>query len=126
MEKNWSAHEDRPTNLTPLTSSFPWTVAFLVLAAVALGGYWYFFLQEKDIPAPPPAQPAKAVPEAPKAEPAVRYPLAEPKPEAAAKPLPALEASDTMMADALSSLMGAKPFARPSPNRRVPPPPAAN
>lgn len=111
MEKNWSAHEDRPGNLTPLTSSFPWTVAFLALVAVALGAYGWFFLQEKEKPAAPQAEPPKAVQEAPKAEPAVRYPLAQPQAEAGTKPLPALESSDSLMADALSSLMGAQPFA---------------
>jgi len=109
--ENWTAGDERPHNLTPLTSSFPWTVVFLLLFAAALGGYWYFFLNEKEKPVATPAPQASSTPqEQPKAEPAVRHPLAEPKAEAGAKPLPALDQSDTMMRDTLSSLMGAKPF----------------
>ncbi len=101
--------EERPYGREPGSSSAWWVFALVVTLLGAAAALYYFWPRSEPAPAPQPAPPAsQAAPQAP-AEPSVRHPIETPTPEAS-KGLPTLENSDSMMRDALSSLIGAKPF----------------
>ena len=87
----------------------------VLLLAAAAAGYWFFLRPPEPVAsrefAPPPVAQAPVAPAPPPAlEPAIKHPLETPPPEPA-QPLPALGDSDASVADALSGLLGAKPFA---------------
>ncbi|HYG53693.1 MAG TPA: DUF3014 domain-containing protein [Burkholderiales bacterium] len=112
--ENWTVHhEDRPHHLRPMQSSFAWPATLVVAAFAAALGYYYYSLEKPTRQPQPVAEKRveeKAPPARPTEVPAVQHPIAPPPAAAGDKPLPALEASDTMMRDTLSSLMGTKPF----------------
>jgi len=99
--------EERPYGREPGSSSTWWIFALIVTLLGGAAALYYFWPRSE-----PPAKPAPAVaqpaPQAP-AEPAIRHPIEGPAPEAS-KGLPTLENSDSMMREALSSLIGVKPF----------------
>jgi hypothetical protein len=109
--KEWAMREDRPYT-RPQGSSSPWWAFALGVALLGGGAALYYFWPRGEAPAPiRPAAPAVEQP-APQAsaEPGIRHPLETPSAEAS-KGLPSLENSDSMMRDALTSLLGAKSFA---------------
>ena len=112
MEK-WTAHDDdRPSHLAPASSSFPWLAVAGVLLLAAGGLGYYYSTREAPPPATPQVQAAKpAEPAAPAPEPAIRHPLPPVPPAEAPKAMPTLENSDAMMREALTNLLGTKPFA---------------
>ena len=102
--------EDRPYSRPPASSS-PWWAFALGVALLGGAAALYYFWPRGEGPAPlRQPTPAAQAPAAP-AEPAIRHPLVTPGAEAA-KGLPSLDNSDSMMRDALSALLGAKPFAQ--------------
>jgi len=111
--EEWSVRDDRP-RLRPAESSYAWPAVLAVALIAALAAVYYWYLREP--PAPPaPAETASAQTAAEpasqsSAQPAIRHRLAAPEPEAA-KPLPTLDNSDTMMRHSLVDLMGGKAFA---------------
>ncbi len=110
MEK-WTAQEDRPVNLAPV-SSFPWIPVLLVVGGIAAAAVWVYMSRESARPAPVPQAAVQKAPEkAAPAEPAVRHPAPALPIGEAPKSLPTLENSDSMMRDALTGLLGTKPFA---------------
>jgi hypothetical protein len=111
MNEKWTAQEDRPVNLAPV-SSFPWIPVVAVVGGIAAAGWWVYTNREASRPAPPPqAQVQGPSEKATPAEPAVRHPAPALPIGEAPKSLPTLENSDSMMRDALTGLMGTKPFA---------------
>src|SRR5687767_6495000 len=109
MEK-WTVHDDRPGNLAPV-SSFPWIPVLAGIALLAGVAGYYYTAMDKPAPAKPTEIPKVAEKAPPAPEPAVRYPVPPMAVGDAPKSLPTLENSDSMMRDALSGLLGAKPFA---------------
>lgn len=120
--EDWSVDDDRP-HLRP-NESFPtWLVPALAIALVVGLAGTYAWWQTRgffgwSLPAETPAVQAQAEPvrepapaPPPSAQPEVRHPLPAPESQAAAKPLPTLEMSDTMARHALVDLMGSKAFA---------------
>lgn len=91
----------------PMKNAAWWVV--LVLAGIAAGVYYWWQRQEPQ-PPPPPVAEAPPPPQAP-AEPKIMHPIQE-TPGERAKPLPALDASDPAMREALAGLVGQKPFAQ--------------
>ena len=88
-------------------------VSALLLAAAGGAAYWYFVHQQAPVTsAEPPATTARApaaeTPPTP-AVPAIRFPLEPPEAEPAAK-LPALDASDALVAETLARVFGNKAF----------------
>lgn len=85
----------------------------MVLLAGGAAAYYYFWAGKP--PVPPPASPTRAESErttAPAiAEPAIRHPLDTAQSTKAAKPLPALDESDTTLWKALAELLGKKSLA---------------
>jgi hypothetical protein len=106
----WPVHDDTPyLRRPPESSSAWWLVVLLVVLGVAAAGY--YFLQRSEEPTALPGTPApraEAPPAAPETAPAIRHPIETPGNET--QPLPTLENSDSMMRQALSELMGRKPF----------------
>lgn len=89
---------------TKQTSIGQWLVAAVVIVAVAAGGYlvWRKAMQAK---APAPAVAPATVSTAPAPQPTVQHPISQAGPaEAASAPLPALDASDGVVAEALANL----------------------
>ena len=101
--------EERPHGREPGSSTAWWAFALIVTLLGGAAALYYFWPGSEPAPAQPPApavsQPAPAAP----AEPAIRHPLEAPAPQAS-QGLPTLRNSDSMMRDALSALIGAKPF----------------
>ena len=126
--EQWSVRDDRPHYARPSERSYTWlvvTLALALIAALAGGFYWYvsrnlapFSLSETAAtPAPVPPRMASAPPAAP-APIAAQEPAAQPErpsvpvpPPQAAKALPTLEMSDTMMRRSLAGLIGREAFA---------------
>ena len=114
--EQWSVRDDRPYQ-RPAESSYTWLIpAFVVVlvAGLAGGAYWWQTkgFQGWSLPDDAPAAQAKAEPApAPAPPPEIRHPLPAPEPEATARPLPALDTSDTMVRHGLVDLMGRKAFA---------------
>ena len=114
--EEWSVRDDRP-HLRPAESSYTWLVPALAIALVAglaAAFYWWQVrgFQGWSVPDETPAAQAKAEPAPqPTPQPEVRHPLPAPEQEAAAKPLPTLDMSDTMVRHSLVDLMGRKAFA---------------
>ena len=103
--EQWSVEDERPY-LRPERSAFPWIVAALAIALIAgIGYYYYSYLPARDVQ-PAPAAKTEPAPRA-EAQPAIQHPL--PGPEAA-KSLPTLENSDSMMRESLAELLGRKGF----------------
>jgi hypothetical protein len=111
MEK-WTVQDDRPNNLAPVRSSFPWIPLVIVLGLGAgVAGYYYAGLEKPRAPAAQPEAPQVAEKTPAPPEPAVRHPVPPLPVGEAPKSLPTLEQSDAMMREAISGLIGAKPFA---------------
>jgi len=92
----------------PATTALWWLVAAVLLAGGAATYYFY----SGTPPAPPPSRADSGGAKAPaNAEPAIRYPLGSAKPDRPAKPLPALDASDSTLWEALADLLGTKALA---------------
>ena len=117
--EEWSVRDDRP-HPRPAESSYAWLVpalAIAVIAGIAAASYWLYMRQYQALLAPgeTPAAQAKAepAPQPSPPQPEVRYPLPAPAPEpqAAVKPLPTLDMSDTMARHSLVDLMGRQAFA---------------
>jgi len=111
--EEWSVRDDDRPLLRPKASrTWPLVLGVAVLAAAAGGFYYYLKQHAPRVPeAPPPALPAQV---APAPAPAVPQPapmgrLEAPEPEAA-KPLPTLDNSDSMMRELLAGLLGRKAF----------------
>src|SRR5689334_19647128 len=102
MEQWTTAGEERPYIRNEGSKPYPWIIGLLLVLLAASVGYYYYYthvLAPQALPAPA-AAPERAAP-APQAEtPPVRLPA----PEAAAKPLPTLENSDSMMRDSIAGL----------------------
>lgn len=93
----------------PAPKALWWPVLAVLLAGAA--AVVYFWSGKSPAPAPPTragAGPAKAPASV---EPAIRHPLDTVQPEKAAKPLPALDESDTTLWEALAELLGKKTLA---------------
>ncbi|MGQ0546375.1 MAG: DUF3014 domain-containing protein [Betaproteobacteria bacterium] len=116
----WSVRDERPY-LRHEPRSHAWVVvlALALIAGIAAASYWYAtserlpsWLVPPQTASAPAAAPPAAAPPAPKAspEPEVRRPLPPPQAEPA-RPLPALDVSDTMMRHELVELMGGEAFA---------------
>lgn len=113
MEERWTARDDSPyprDSESSRSSKWGWALALLVTLVGGAWGIYYFWPPPAPVPqeaarAPVAEKPAPATP----AEPAIRHPLEAPAAEAA-QGLPSLDNSDSMMRDALSALLGAKPF----------------
>lgn len=98
-----------------------WLSGCVVVVGVAGGGYWWWTLHQPATTAPqaestpaPTAAPAAAVPlvQASKPPPAIQYPVEGlPLPSGDGTPLPALDASDPVVKDALAVLLGSKAVA---------------
>lgn len=89
------------------TTALWWLLASVLLAGGAAAYYFYF----RQPPASPlPQTRADAVPSKAPAdtEPAIRHPLETAQPGSLPKPLPALDASDTVLWEALAELLGKK------------------
>lgn len=82
-----------------------WLIGIAAAIAVAVIGY-YVWRQTRPVEVPPPAPQAEAPAPAPApaAEPQVQHPL----PQAEAEPLPPIEASDALLTDSLTKLLGKK------------------
>ena len=111
--EEWSVRDDRP-HLRPAERSYAWPAVLAIALIAGLAALYYWYAREHQAP-PAPAETASAqttAEPAPQAspQPAIRHPLAAPEPEAA-KPLPTLDNSDTMMRHSLVDLMGGKAFA---------------
>ena len=78
-----------------------WLVVLPVLGGIA-AGFYYWQTGQQEPPPPPPV----TAPPAPPPEPPIRHPIKEAAPSE--KPLPALEASDDAMVEALSGFFGQK------------------
>lgn len=88
-------------------SIWPWLLAVLV---AGVGGIaWYLYRQQQQETLPPP--PRSSAPAAPAAAPQTHYPIEETTPAAPAKPLPALDDSDTSAQEALDGLIGRQTLA---------------
>ena len=86
-----------------------WGASIAVLFAGASAAYYYWFVQS---PKPPRTPVVAAPPKTPaKAAPAIRHPLATAQADKAATPLPALDASDATLWEALAELLGKKTLA---------------
>lgn len=93
----------------------------MVVVGVAGGGYWWWTLHQPATPAPqaestpvPTVAPAAVVPlvQASQPPPAIKYPVEEPPvPGGDGMSLPALDASDRVVKDALAVLLGSKSVA---------------
>ncbi len=111
-EGQWTLRADDRPYLPPARSSHAWLVWLVVIALIATGGaYSYYLYRRASTQVPPPAPPAAVpVPQAAAPEtapPAIRYPVqSEPAPG-----LPSLENSDSMLRDAIAKLIGQKAFA---------------
>ncbi|MBI2754222.1 MAG: DUF3014 domain-containing protein [Betaproteobacteria bacterium] len=103
--EQWSVEDERPY-LRPERSAFPWIVAGLAIALIAGVGYYHYSSPPARDVQPAPAAKTEPAP-APQAgaQPAIRNPLPE-----AAKSLPTLENSDSMMRESLAELLGRKAF----------------
>lgn len=113
MEERWLARDDSPyprDSDSSRSSRWGWALALLVTLIGGAAGIYYFWPPAAPVPqAPAPAPVAeKPTPAAP-AEPAIRHPLEAPAAQVV-QGLPSLDNSDSMMRDALSGLLGAKPF----------------
>ena len=120
--EEWTVRDDRPY-ARPAESSYAWLVpalAVALIAALAAGAYWWQMRGHKawlaftgptpQAAAPAaPAAPAPAATPAPDPQPEVRHPL--PAPQAAEKPLPALDKSDPVAGRSLADLVGRQAFA---------------
>jgi hypothetical protein len=106
----WSVHDDTPyLRRPPESSSAWWLVLLLVVLGVAAAGYYYLQQSEEPTALPrTPAPRAEAPPAPPETAPAIRHPIESTRNET--QPLPTLDNSDSMMRQALSELMGRKPF----------------
>jgi hypothetical protein len=93
----------------PEPNPYAWPPGFVVVLAAIAAAYYWWFARAPEAPPAPVQAPRQAAP-APAPEPAIRYPLASPDPEAA-KSLPTLEMSDSMMREALAGLIGDEAFA---------------
>jgi hypothetical protein len=110
--EQWSVRDDRPYVRERRTYSAAVWLGFFVLLAIAAGTAAYFFWPRLEMLGPPPIASSSpkseaAAPAAPSAEPAQ---AAEPPTAEPAKPLPSLEASDAMMRETVSGLVGRKAF----------------
>src|SRR5258708_2983949 len=107
----WSVHEERPLPRRTESSYHRWVLPLVIVILAAAAGSSPGTHGEQPAPAAP--APRAEAPRAPKpaAEPAIRNPLQPPAPEAA-KSLPTLENSDSMMRNALAALLGKDAFAR--------------
>lgn len=94
------------TDRSPANKAMPWVIGAVVLAGAGAG---YYFWQQSHAPAPQPVPVAAPVASAPPAEPEKHYPAPQ-VPEATAQPLPALDASDPHLQDALATLIGVEPL----------------
>jgi hypothetical protein len=111
MEK-WTVQDDRPNNLAPAGSSFPWIPLLIVLAlGIGAAAYYYAGLEKPAAPVAQPEAPKAAEKAAAAPEPAVRHPVPPMAVGEAPKSLPSLDQSDAMMRESISGLIGAKPFA---------------
>jgi hypothetical protein len=94
---------------SPARRAFAWLIGALVVAAAVGAGYYYWTQRAPAPPAadpPPPSAAAEAAREA-VPEPAIRHPIEAARPDApldAAAPLPALDASDRSVEDALAAV----------------------
>ena len=105
--EQWSVEDERPY-LRPERSAFPWIVAALAIALIAgIGYYYYSYLPARDVQPAPAAKTEPAPAPRAEAQPAIQHPLPEPE---AAKSLPTLENSDSMMRESLAELLGRKAF----------------
>lgn len=100
--------EERPYARGPNSSTAWWIFALIVTLLGGAAALYYFWPRSEPAPAQPAPAAAQPAPQAP-AETGVRHPLETAAPDAS-KGLPTLENSDSMMRDALSALIGAKPF----------------
>lgn len=111
--ENWSVRDDSPIPRRTQSSPVGWWLALAALVAASIGGAYYLWprspeplgLREPAV-APRAAAPAAEAP--PAAEPAVRHPLVVP--EYAPPSLPALDQSDSLAREAVSGLIGNRPF----------------
>jgi hypothetical protein len=106
--EQWSARDDAPNLRRPESSPVGWIALAIAIIAVGAGGYYYW--QQEQPRAPAAEKPALRTEAAPKpdAEPAIRHPLDTA--QSANRSLPTLENSDSMMREALSGLLGRRPF----------------
>src|SRR5438270_635121 len=100
---------DRPYIRSEL-SAYPWIVGLLAIGLAASAGYYYYtqITPHQDRPAPAAVAEQAAPTPTPQAQPAIQNPL--PAPEPAARSLPSLELSDSMMRELLAKLVGIKAF----------------
>lgn len=105
---------DDPRPYAPPASGTSRAVIAVVAALLLIGaGVAYWWWQQRSVPAPAPAPsapvaaaPAEPVPPTP-AEPVIQHPI-EAAPDATARTLPALDASDPALKEALTGLLGSK------------------
>lgn len=112
--EQWSARDDSPYVRRPEPSSSPWWLWVLMIVLLGAGAGYYFWQQDRPLVSQQPepiAVPEPRAEAAPKEEePAVRYPVPAAAEESPARPLPTLEASDPMMRESASGLVGRKAF----------------
>jgi hypothetical protein len=109
--EQWSVDEER-SYLRPQRSFYSWIVGALALALAGAVGYYYyyFYFQPK---APESSAPLTEAPLAPQAEapaPSAQAGVRNPLRDAAARSLPGLETSDSMMRESIAGLVGRKAF----------------
>jgi len=85
------------------------TIVIVVFAGLVAGSWYY--TQQHEEQALPPAPPSVEAPPTPKREPEIRYPVQPAQPEGA-KSLPPLEDSDASLQQALTGLVDGKALAR--------------
>jgi len=107
--------DDSPFPRHPPEQPAPTALWWLVVAVVLAGGAAAYYFWSGKPPAPPPPPPTRAdtgpakVPAS--GEPAIRHRLDTAQLDKAAKPLPALDESDTTLWEALAELLGKKTLA---------------
>jgi len=112
MEERWRARDDSPyprDSESSRSSRWGWALALLLTLIGGAAGIYYFWPPPAPVPEAPAPAPVAEKPAPAPAEPAIRHPLETPTAEAA-QGLPSLDNSDSMMRDALTGLLGAKPF----------------